>query len=284
MIGIRGRLSFVFLVSVAGALTYPWPTATQRWLLVAGFAVAIAVLARWHGRFLTTLCVDSLRILMRSRVQLDRPAATSRIGNDITTAVVIRVADGTHDLSMDLLAGQLDRYGIRCRSVRVGRHQGSAGDQVWISLLFSAADNLAALQGRSAEIPLHATAHVAGRRVVDELCELGCSAALVDPERVPRIATGEAKELWNSIACDEGFVTVYSVEDPSEAHVSAGQESWTVWEIVGPVARPRMTAGVALRTPQRPGRASPAPGLTTLVGRQMEALSALDLLSTSTVR
>lgn len=284
MIGIRGRLTCAILVVVPGALAYPWPTATQRWLLVAGIAVAIAVLASWRGRFLTTLFVDRLRTLMRSRGRLDCPAVTSRIGTDITTTVVIRVADDTHDLPMDLLAGYLDRYGIRCRSVRVARHQGPAGVQVWIALLFSAADNLAALQGRSAEIPLHATAHVAGRRLVDELRELGCSAALVEPEHVPRIATGEAKELWNSIACDDGFLTVYSVQDPSETDVSAGEESWTVWVIVGPVARPRMTVGVALRTPQRPGREIPAPGLTTLVGRQMEALSAMDLLSTSTVR
>ena len=57
--------------------------------------------------------------------------------------------------------------------------------QTWIALTVSAADNLAALQARSARIPLQETTQVAVRRLADHLREIGWEAGMVGPDDVP---------------------------------------------------------------------------------------------------
>ena len=86
-------------------------------------------------------------------------------------------------LPLPLIAGYLDRYGIRADKVRItSRDNASGARETWIGLTISAVDNLVALQARSARIPLHETAQVAARRLADHLREIGWEASTSGPK------------------------------------------------------------------------------------------------------
>ena len=105
---------------------------------------------------------------------------------------------------MPLIAGYAERYGLRADVIRVTScdstsEAGTRQRETWIGLTLSAADNLAALQARSPQIPLHETAEVAARRLADHLRESGWTAALAAPDDVPTPYPRAARETWTGI-------------------------------------------------------------------------------------
>lgn len=111
------------------------------------------------------------------RVRLGRnaihgaPADLSCTGLDAVTTVLVRASSPDRQLPVGLLAGYLDRYGVRSDSVRVTTHSAPPGTTTWIGLTLRAADNLVALQARSVQTPLRQTAESAARRLVGQLQE-----------------------------------------------------------------------------------------------------------------
>ena len=91
-------------------------------------------------------------------------------------------------MPLPLIAGYLDRYGLRADTIRVTSrdidHQAGRERTTWIGLTFSATDNLAALQARSPQIPLDQTAAVVARRLADHLRESGWVTGVVEPDDI----------------------------------------------------------------------------------------------------
>jgi hypothetical protein len=65
---------------------------------------------------------------------------------------------------LPLIAGYLDRYGVRCDKIRITSRDLDGLRTTWIGMTLGAVENLAALRARSPRIPLRDTAEVAGRR------------------------------------------------------------------------------------------------------------------------
>jgi len=145
------RIALASLVIVAAAMTYPWQTDTGRIALGVAAAVVIAVFAWWRGQFVTTWLARRFAVWRRNHSQA-RPRP-----DDVVTAL-IRVDDpaGT-GLSLPLLAGYLERYGVRCRHVRVTSHDRGGSRTTWVGVTIAAIDNLVALQARSPRLPLAST-------------------------------------------------------------------------------------------------------------------------------
>ncbi len=272
-----GRLAVVLSAVVAAVLAYPWRAETERWVLGVVAAVAVVSLVWWRGRYLTTI--------LRRRVRIALGGTSIRQGvarKDATTTVLLRMAAADRQVPLGLLVGYLDRYGLVCDSVRLTTRTTATGTTKWIGLTFDAARNLAALQARSPELPLQQTAAAAARRLVGQLDEIGCTATLVDD--APTVVAEGAQERWRAVRDSQGYVAVYGVGEATEealaaVRASAPGESWTVLEIAGTPALPRITAGAAIRTAESPSGAVPVPGLVPVPGRQAAALTALIPLS-----
>ena len=95
----------------------------------------------------------------------DRVAAERRADDSVTdvrTTALLRVAPPLADadaLPLPLIAGYAERYGLHADAVRVTSRDstsevGTRERETWIGVTLSAADNLAALQARSPQIPL----------------------------------------------------------------------------------------------------------------------------------
>src|SRR6201999_700865 len=159
--------------------------------------------------------------------------------------------------------------------------------ETWIGLTIAAADNLAALQARSAEIPLHETAQAAARRLVDHLREIGWDATTVAHEDVPRLLSTNARESWRGVqrgASDYMAAYAISVDDDLPDTLEAirshpAREVCTALEIAGDRAHQTVAAACAFLTDAPPEGGAPLPGLTPQRGNHLPALTALDLVS-----
>ncbi len=287
-----GRITLVLLAVVAAALGFPWHSARERWVLGIAIVVAIILLARWRGLPVTTIL--HRRLAMRRPSRGPRPAHES--GTDVRTTALLRVtppASGPDALPLPLIAGYADRYGLHADSIRVTSHDtesetGARERETWIGLTLSAADNLAALQARSPQIPLHDTAEVAARRLADHLRESGWTAAIAEPDDVPGLYTRSAHETWGGIVeGDADYVAAYQVKaDTALPNTLAAiwsypvRETWTAIEIAGVGDKQTLAVACAFHTDAPPAAGGPLPGLISQSGSHRPALTALDPLST----
>jgi type VII secretion protein EccE len=266
------RIALVLLVIAAAALAYPWQTNTDWWVLGIAAGVLIVVLAWWRGQFLTTTLARRFAVL-RNRA---KPAPQDP--NQAT--VVVRVEDPAGvGLALPVVAGYVERFGVRSEKVRVTSRVLGGVRTTWISVTIDATSNLVALQARSPELPLRETAAIAGRRLADHLRETGLEAAVVDTADAP--LAGSAKEMWRGVRDEHGVVSAYGIPVderlPERLAEVWGQpnENWTAVEFGGTAAEPTVTAVAAVRTTGAV-RGVPVAGLVAHRGVQGPLLTALN--------
>lgn len=279
---MTARLTLALLFIVAAALAYPYETVTQRWILGVAVVVVIALFAWWRGDFATN------KLARRWSIWRGNHAAAGPAGRDDAATVLLRIEDpASGELPVGLIAGYADRYGLRCDKVRVTSRDRAGARQSWITLTLNAADNLQALQARSARIPVGDTVDVLGRRLADHLRETGWAVTVLahDDSSVPSPVSAEAKETWRAVTDGAGFLAAYRIpaaalqESLAAVWAYPSEETWTAVEFgSGTVA-----AVCAVRTAERPSAAAPIAGLASLGGRQRMVLDALDPRSTRRV-
>jgi type VII secretion protein EccE len=271
---------------------FPWHSARERWVLGIAIVVAITLLARWRGLPVTTIL--GRRLAMRRQSRGARSAAES--GTDVRTTALLRVTppvSAPDALPLPLIASYADRYGLRADAVRVTSRDfasdtGARLRETWIGLTLSAADNLAALQARSPQIPLHETAEVAARRLADHLRESGWTAAIAEPDDIPALYVRSARETWGGIEQGSAdYVAAYQVKaDTALPNTLAAiwsypvRETWTAVEITGAGDQQTLAVACAIRTDAPPAAGGPLPGLISQSGSHRPALTALHPLST----
>lgn len=265
------RITLALLAVVPAALAYPWQSTRAYWLIGIAVAASILLFGWWRGLHFTTILSRRLSIVRRGGRPVPEPDANIR-----TTAVVrlgpASPASGT--LPLPVIARYLDCYGIRADSIRItSRHNGSGATDSWIGLTLSAVDNLAALQARSARIPLHETAEVAARRLADHLREIGFDANTVAAEDVPEVLAIESgnssRETWRAVQQSESdYVAAYRIkvdsglpETLAEVRAQQVREIWTALEIADSGTHYTVAAACALRTDAAPAGTAPVAGL-----------------------
>ena len=279
-----GRITLVLLAVVAGVIAFPWHTVRERWVVGVAVVAVIVLLARWRGLPVTTILRPSRGI---------RRAEDSV--TDVRTTALLRVAPPLADadaLPLSLIAGYAERYGLHPDAIRVTSRDstsevGTRERETWIGVTLSAAENLAALQARSPQIPLQETAEVAARRLADHLRESGWTASLAVSDDVPTPYPRSARETWLGISLGStDYIAAHQVKvDTSLPNTLAAiwsypvREVWTVLEVAGVGADQTLAVGCAFRTDAAPGSAGPLPGLISQAGIQRAALSSLDPLS-----
>lgn len=284
------RITLALLAVVPAAMAYPWQSTRDYWLLGIAAVAVILLFGWWRGLHFTTILRRRLAIIRRGGRPLPEPEVNTR------TTALLRLGSTPSDtdtLPLPLIAGYSNRYGVRADSIRItSRHNASGATETWIGLTFSAVDNLAALQARSARIPLHETAEVAARRLADHLRELGFDANTVAAEDVPEVLAFEsdktARETWRAVQQGgSDYVAAYRIapgsglpETLAAVRVLQAREVWTALEIADSGAHRTVAAACALRTDAAPNGAAPVAGLTLERGNQRPALQALDPLST----
>ncbi|ORB11432.1 type VII secretion protein EccE [Mycobacterium noviomagense] len=282
----------VLLAVASAALAYPWQSVRDRWVLGVAAAVAILVLGRWGGVYVTTIL--RRRVAMISRNSGLRPDREP--GIDVRATALLHVRPSTESvdsLPIPLLAAYLDRYGIRADTVRItsrdtGADTGVPQRDTWIGMTVSAVDNLAALQARSSQIPLAETTEVAVRRLADHLREQGWTVSTAAADDIPRLFSRSAREGWRGVRDRHTeYVAAYRVNVDSALpdmlaaiRSHATRETWTALEISGTKDRPTLGVACAFRTEGKPSGSSPLPGLTAQNGNHWPALMALDPVST----
>lgn len=266
------RIALALLFIVPAAMAYPWETTVGRWALGVAVAVVIVLFAWWRGLFVTNIVGRRLAVWRRNH---SKPKPV--VSNEAT--VLLRVDDPAGiGLSLPLVAGYVERFGVRCQKVRVTSRDQAGARTTWISMTLDAAENLTALQARSPELPLLATTEVVGRRLADHLRENGLDAVLVDMVDPP---AGPGRETWRGVHDDDGFVSVYGIPiderlgDRLAEVWSRPTETWTALEFSGTTKRPTVAAVCALRTAEAV-RGAPLPGLIAQPGVQRPILDALD--------
>lgn len=267
------RITLALLGIVLAALAYPWQTVPDRWIIGGAVAVVLAAFAWWRGQFLTTALGRRIAIWRRRHAKPGRPRADQVV-------VLLKVDDPAGvGLSLPLVAGYVDRFGVRCSHVRVTSRDRIGTRTTWIGMTIAATDNLAALQARSPELPLHDTAEVVGRRLADHLRETGLDAAIVTEAPAP--LPGAGRESWTGVGDEHGFASAYGLRVDDRlgerlAEVSAQPtETWVTLEFSGTAARPAISATCAIRTAE-PVKAVPLAGLVAHRGLQRPLLDALD--------
>jgi type VII secretion protein EccE len=286
-----GRITLVLLAVVAAALAFPWHSVRERWVLGIAVVAVIVLLARWRGLPLTTVLRRRLAILRPNRG--GRRAADSV--TDVRTTALLRVTPPQADsdvLPLPLIVSYAERYGLRADAIRVTSRDstseaGTRERETWIGLALSAKDNLAALQARSSQIPLHETAEVAARRLADHLRESGWTAALAAPDDVPTPFPRHGRETWAGIRHgNTDYVAAYGVKvDTALPNTLAAiwsypvREVWTAAEVAGVGDGQTLAVSCAFRTDASPGASGPLPGLISQSGNQRAALTVLDPLS-----
>jgi type VII secretion protein EccE len=286
-----GRITLVLLAVVAAAPAFPWHSVRERWVLGVALFAVIVLLARWRGLPVTTILYRRLAILRPNRGARRAEESVT----DVRTTALLRVTPPLGDvdsLPLPLVASYAQRYGLRADAIRVTSRDstsevGTRERETWIGVTLSAADNLAALQARSAQIPLHETAKVAARRLADHLRESGWTAAVVDPDDVPSPFPRPAKETWVGLSQgSSNYVAAYGVKvDTALPNTLAAiwsypvREVWTAAEISGSGDTQTLAVACAFRTDAKPAASGPLPGLISKSGIQRAALTALDPLS-----
>lgn len=257
------RLSIALLLGIPAAMAYPWDSVGDRWLLGIAVGVIAVVFAWWRGDLVTTLIARRVA-MWRRRSGSGEGAHHSSEHATVTLEVAAR--EQQH-LPIDLIAGYLDRYGLRFDKVRVTARDRDGVRTTWVGLTLGAADNLAALSARSPRVPLQDTAEVAGRRLADHLRESGFEVTTADT--VEPVTAADAKETWRAIADERGYLAAYRIAvdealtDTLQALRSLGAaETWSVLEFSGSRADPALVAACVLRTAERPAAHVPMAGLT----------------------
>ena len=282
-----GRITLALLAVVPAVMAYPWRSPRDYWVLGIAVAVVIVLFGWWHGLHFTTILGRRLAMMRRSSGFIPESTSATK------TTVLLRIGPPVGDsgvLPLPLIAGYLHRYGIRADKVRITSRDNASDAsrrETWIGLTVSATDNLAALQARSAQIPLQETAQVVGRRLADHLREIGWDASTVAPDDVPRLLASSARETWRGVqrgASD--YVAAYQVRiddalpetlDAVRSHPA--RETCTALEIAGDGTQRTIAAACAFLTETPPPAAAPLAGLTPQRGNHLPALTALDLLS-----
>jgi type VII secretion protein EccE len=270
---VRVRIALALMVVVAAALAYPWQTTIDWWVLGVAGAVLIGVAAWWRGHFLTALLGRRVRVWRRNR-NTRHPAPAHK------ASVTVRVEDPAGvGLSLPLVAGYVDRFGVRCDKVAVATRDGDGTRTTWITLTVDAEANMVALQARSRELPLRDTAEIAARRLADHLRETGLTVAIAD-EVVDGPVAGGAREKWRCVIDEVGAVSAYGIR--VDGHLAErlaelraqGSEMWSVLEFGGTAARLTAAAACAVRT-SSPVRGVPVQGLIAQPGNQGPMLTAI---------
>jgi len=282
-----GRITLAVLAIVPAVMAYPWRSPRDYWLLGIAAAVVIVLFGWWGGLYFTTILRRRAAIIGRGN------AVTPESGAAATTALVRIGApeDDSAVLPLPLIAGYLDRYGIRADKIRITSRDNASDAsrrETWIGLTVSAPDNLAALQARSPRIPLHETAQVAARRLADHLREIGWDATTVPADDVPRLLTSNPRERWRGVQRGPtDFIAAYQiqVDDALPETLEAirsypATETCTALEIAGDKTQSTVAVACAFQTDTPPDRKAPLDGLTPQRGNHLPALTALDLLST----
>lgn len=284
----RGRIALALLAVVPAVMAYPWHSTVDYWLIGIASGVVIVLFGWWRGLHFTTIVRRRLAMMRRRKADTDP-------GTDVRTTALLRVgspAAGLEVLPLPLLAGYLNRYGIRADTVRITARANAAGDQeVWIGLTVSAAANLAALQARSPQIPLQETAEVAARRLADHLREIGWDVTMVGRDDMPRLLARAARETWRCMRHgDSDCLAAYRVsvdaalpETLAAIWSRPSLETWAALEIGAAGRRggqSTVAVACAFRTDTRPDGAAPLAGLTLQRGSQWSALTALEPSST----
>nr|WP_194946012.1 type VII secretion protein EccE [Mycolicibacterium malmesburyense]CRL73531.1 type VII secretion protein EccE [Mycolicibacterium malmesburyense] len=267
------RIALASVAVVLAAMAYPWESTKDWWIFGIAVAVIVVVFAWWRGQFVTNMIGRRLAVFRRNH---SKPKAQNP--NQVT--VVLQVDDPSGvGVPLPLVAGYIERFGVRSEKVRVTNRDRDGVRTTWISLTLDAKANLVALQARSAELPLHATAEIAGRRLADHLREAGLDAVLVDDTDAPLV--GKTREKWRGVKDEDGFLSAHGIpvderlgERLDEVR-SQQTETWTALEFSGSVARPVVAAVCAFRTPDVV-RGAPVSGLTGHRGVQRPLLTALD--------
>ncbi|MGV0790641.1 type VII secretion protein EccE [Mycolicibacterium sp. XJ1819] len=267
------RMTLVLLAIVSAAMAYPWQSPTERWAAgIAGFVVVVA-LAWWRGQFVTTMIGRRLGVWRRNHLR-PKPRPSNRV------TMLVRVEDPAGvGLSLPVVAGYVDRFGVRCEKVRVTSRDRGGVRMTWISLTLDAGSNLVALQARSPELPLSDTAEVVARRMADHLREDGLDATIVTAAEAPVAAP--AREKWSGVRDERGVVSVFGI--PVDHRYSERLddvraqpvETWTAVEFGGTATQPTVASVCALRTPELV-RSAPVRGLVRHAGVQGLLVTALD--------
>lgn len=275
-----GRITVALLAVVPAAMSYPWHSTTQRWALGIAVAVVILLFGWWRGLHFTTIVRRRFGLLGRRRSNSGSHQLVAHSGADARTTAVLRVLpDGDAELPVLLIAGYLDRYGLRCESVRITSRDTISDRDTWIGLTMSAADNLAALRARSAQIPLRETAEVVLRRLADHLRENGCPVTTSEVD-IYDVLGPQAKERWRAVEDGtSGFIAAYDVTVdqtlPDTLTQLWAQQATEVWTTVQISQGSRLAVACAVRSDEMPGRAAPPRGLISRRGAHRAALDAI---------
>ncbi|MDR3656553.1 MAG: type VII secretion protein EccE [Mycobacterium sp.] len=283
-----GRITLALLAVVPAVMAYPWRSPRDYWLPFIAAAVLIVLFGWWRGLHFTTILRRRAAIIGRGS-RFDGES-----GSPAKETALLRVSAPSGDsdvLPLPLIAGYLDRYGIRADKIRITCHDNPSDPsrgEAWIALTMSAVDNLSALRARSPHIPLHETAEVAARRLADHLREIGWEAGTVGPDDVPRLLSANARETWRGVQRSASdYIAAYQVrvDDTLPETLDAirnhpARETCTALEIAGDPARPTIAAACAFVTETPPAAGAPLAGLTPQRGNHGPALTALNLLST----
>jgi type VII secretion protein EccE len=282
---MTARIALAALFIVPAVMAYPWRSAADRWLLGTAVLAVLVLFAWWRGSFVTTIIGRRLAMWRRwghSPRKLgplplagENHTAGTHQSSVYTTTVLLRVDGSNQEPPLALIAGYLDRYGIRCDKIRVTSRDLDGLRTTWISLTLRAVDNLTALRARSARIPLRETTDVVGRRLADHLRETGWNVTPVDAADAP--VRRDAKETWRGLRDSSGYVAAYRVDgDLADVRALPSSEIWTALEMTGTADDLRTAAACAIRTHDKPEAIA---GATPLNGRHRPALDALSPMS-----
>jgi type VII secretion protein EccE len=270
-------LALAFVAVVLAALAYPWQSDLDWWILGIAIAVIVIVFAWWRGLFVTTMIARRLSVFRRNHSKREVQPSGS-------VTVVLRIDDPAGvGLSLPMVAGYVERFGVRCEKVRVTNLDDGSASGTWISLTLNAVGNLTALRARSAELPLLDTAEIVGRRLADHLRETGLSAVLVDD--APKLLADGDRETWRGMRGDSGYLSAYAIpiDDGLRGRLAEvwtqPTETWSAVEFSGTSAHPEVRALCAFRTAEAV-RGVPVAGLVPQRGIQRPLLSALAPRST----
>lgn len=268
---MTARITLALLVIIPAAMTYPWHTTPHKWILGVAVAVVLLAFAWWRGLFLTTMVARRVAVWRRNR-RGAAPAAADQV-------TVVLEAEEFPYRALPLVAAYVDRYGVRCDSVRVTERQLDGAYRVWVSVTVAVSSNIAALQARSADLPLADTAEKVARRLADQLREAGVPVTVTDA--APALVASDARETWRAVRDGDGYLTAYGLPADQRlpaclAALSAPTELWTVLEFAPGAS---ISAACAVRTANAPAAAA-GDGLARESGRQGALLAAMAPAST----
>lgn len=279
------RIALVLLAATPAVMANPWETTAQRWALAVGIIVTILLLGWWRGLHFTTIARRRLSMLRsRGGAHTDRRDAA---GARATAALRITASAAGNAVPLELIASYLNRYGLRADAVRITSRASAGTTDTWIGLTYAAAPNLAALQARSASIPLQRTVDIAARRLADHLREIGWDTAIVADDEIPSLIDAGSREAWRSVVDGTGdHVAAYQVgidaalaDTISRIQAVNANETWTVLEVAEADGQQTVAAACALRTGSAPDGGAPLVGLLPQQGNHRNALLGLHPLS-----